>query len=184
LGRNPGDLVALVAQICPTGTLETKQPFSIVVRERFVNWSNEMALLKAISHPCIPVRRLLELAETWPGSLPNKAPASIRCRTAKQLRSDELDKLAEGYQSGATVYQLAKRFGIHRATVGSHLRARGIDTTPSGLRPEDVPAAAELYRDGWSLQRIGEKFGTSDSTVRARLLDVGVRMREAHERMG
>jgi DNA-binding transcriptional ArsR family regulator len=142
-----------------------------------------VALLKAISHPTVPVRRLLELAQTWPESLPDDVPAPVKCRTAKQLRLDELDRLVQGYQSGATVYELAKRFGIHRATVGSHLRARGIDTTPSGLRPEDIPVTAELYRAGWSLQRIAERFDTTDMTVRARLLEVGVRMRGAHERV-
>jgi hypothetical protein len=40
-----------------------------------------------------------------------------------------------------------------------------------------------LYRAGWSLQRIAERFDTTDMTVRARLLEVGVRMRGAHERV-
>jgi hypothetical protein len=43
------------------------------------------------------------------------------------------------------VSELAKRLGIHRSTIGKHLRARGIDTTPPGLQPDDVPAALELY---------------------------------------
>jgi hypothetical protein len=142
-----------------------------------------VALLKAISHPSAPVRRVLELAQTWPESLPDEVPVPVKCRTAKQLRPDELDQLVEDYQSGATVFELAKRFSIHRATVGTHLRARSIDTTPPGLRPDDIPVAAELYREGWSLQRIAERFGTTDMTVRARLLEVGVRIRGAHERV-
>jgi len=58
-----------------------------------------------------------------------------------------------------------------------HLAARGINTKPPGLHPADVPVAADLYRAGWSLVRIAEKFGTSGTTMRARLLEVGVRIR-------
>ncbi len=73
-----------------------------------------------------------------------------------------------GYLAGATVFELAAQFGIHRSTVGQHLRSRGIDTTPPGLRPDDVPIAAELYREGWSLlQRISKRFGATDEPKEA-----------------
>jgi hypothetical protein len=101
----------------------------------------------------------------------------------RQLRPAEVDQLVSAFGAGSTVKALAAQFGIHRVTVGQHLRARGIDTKPPGLAPDDVPAAATLYRAGWSLARIGEKFGTTDDTVRAYLLKVGVRMRAPHERM-
>jgi hypothetical protein len=58
----------------------------------------------------------------------------------------------------------------------------GIDTKPRGLAADDVPAAATLYQAGWSLARIGEKFGITDDTVRARLLEVGIAMRDPHGR--
>jgi transposase-like protein len=99
----------------------------------------------------------------------------------RQLRSYELDELEVAYQAGATVYQLAERFGINRVTVGKHLRRRGVDTTPPGLHPDSVPRAAELYRQGWSLARIGQEFGTTASTVRSRLIETGVRMRAPWE---
>jgi DNA-binding CsgD family transcriptional regulator len=100
----------------------------------------------------------------------------------RQLRPAEVDDLVETYQAGATVFDLAARFGIDRRTVGQHLRRRGIETTPPGLHPDDVPAAFELYESGWSLQRIAEKFGTSANTVRARLLEADVLMRDAQGR--
>ncbi|MCA1604115.1 MAG: hypothetical protein LC775_01195 [Acidobacteria bacterium] len=89
----------------------------------------------------------------------------------------DLDHLVAAYHDGATVYDLARQFGIHRTTVGKHLRARGVYTTPLALVPGDVPVAADLYRHGWSLARIAEKYGTTAGTVRTRLLEVGVRMR-------
>jgi hypothetical protein len=125
---------------------------------------------------------LLELARTWPESLPDKVPAPVKYRTLKQLRPSEVNLLVDGYQSGATVYELAKRFGVHRATVGVYLRAQGIDTTPPAICPEDVPTIVGLYQAGWSLRRIGKKFGVSDGAVQTRLVDAGVRVRGAHER--
>ena len=125
-----------------------------------------MALFKATAHPCIPVRRLLELARSWPQSLPNTVPAPVKYRTLKQLRPSEVSLLVDGYQSGATVYELAKQFGIHRATVGVYLRARGIDTTPPAIRPEDVSTVVDLYQTGWSLRRVGRSSASATGRYR------------------
>lgn len=103
--------------------------------------------------------------------------------TARQLEPDQVQELIEGYQAGATVYNLAKQFHIDRRTVGKHLRAQGVDTKPPGLHPDDVPTAAELYRSGWSLVRIANKFETNASTVWKRLREAGVAMRKPHERV-
>lgn len=88
----------------------------------------------------------------------------------------------EGYGTGATVYTLAAKFGVSRATIGKHLRARGIDTKPPGLHPDDVPTAAQLYEGGWPLARIAVKLNTTANTVRARLSEIGVSMRDAQGR--
>lgn len=103
-------------------------------------------------------------------------------RIAKQLTSDELEALVAAYQAGSTVYELGAQFGINRETVGKHLRACGVDTTPPGLRPEDVPTAARLYGTGQSLAIIAERFGTTANTVRNRLMEIGVVMRKPWER--
>lgn len=141
-----------------------------------------MGVVEALSHANLPVRRLLEIAVNWPDGLPGEVRTTSTYRTMGQIRPSEVDELVEAYEAGATVYDLAARFGIHRATVGQHLQTRGIDTQPPGLHPDDVPAAADLYRSGWSLVRIAEKFGTSGNTVRRRLLEVGIRMRDPHGR--
>lgn len=138
-------------------------------------------LFGALSHPPREAQRLLDLGQDWPSS-PKPAetapPALLRpTRTARQLAAPDLGRLVSTYRDGATVYELARQFGIHRTTVGKHLRARGVDTTPPGLAPGDVPTAAELYRHGWSLARIAERYDTTANTVRTRLLEVDVRMR-------
>jgi Recombinase/Recombinase zinc beta ribbon domain/Helix-turn-helix domain of resolvase len=137
-----------------------------------------VGVVEALAHPSQPVRRLLDLAKTWPDGLQGDGAAPTACRTARQLRPIEIDELVTRYTAGATVYDLADRFSISRATVGQYLRGCGVDTKPPGLHPDDVPAAAKLYEGGWSLARIAGKFDTSPNTVRARLLETGVRMRD------
>ena len=80
------------------------------------------------------------------------------------------------------MFELARKFGIHRSTIGRHLRARGVDTRPDALGPEDVLRAAELYRSGWSLMRIARRYEVAGDTARRRLLEAGVQMRGPHER--
>jgi site-specific DNA recombinase len=141
-----------------------------------------VALIEALSHPCYQVKRLLELALTWEYADTDELPAGTKCRTARQLRQDELDHVVAGYHAGKTVYQLATKFGIDRRTVGRLLRKRGVDTTPPGLQPDEVLAAIDLYRTGWSLARIGNKYGIADTTVRVYLMKAGVTMRRPRGR--
>jgi hypothetical protein len=118
---------------------------------------------------------LLDLAQSWPESLPDTVPAPVKYRTMKQLRPSEVSRLVDGYQSGATIFELAGQFGIHRATVGIYLRARGVDTTPPALRPEDVPTVVEPYQTGWwSLQRIGGGPASEPERTLSRFWEVRV----------
>jgi hypothetical protein len=124
-----------------------------------------VGVTEALSHPSYRVKRLLEQALNWADAEPVNVRETTKCRTARQLRSVELDELVKGYRAGKTGYQLGAQFGIDRRTVGKHLRARGVDTTPAGLHPDDVLTAAALYRSGWSLAQVGEKFGTAATTA-------------------
>lgn len=142
-----------------------------------------VGVTEALSRPSPQTKGLLALAKTWRASSTCDLPHLSPQRTARQLRPTEVDKLVAAYQAGLGMRELAVRFSISRSTVGQHLRARGVDTQPPGLHPDDIPAAVQLYRTGWSLARIADKFGTTDMTVRARLLEVGVRMRDPHERL-
>jgi hypothetical protein len=141
-----------------------------------------VGLVGALSRPNRQVKRLWEISRNWTKYVPNWTFRPNPYRTMRRLQSSELDELEAAYRAGATTRQLADQFGIHRTTIGQHLRVRGIDTQPPGLKSDDVPTAAALYRAGWSLARLGDKFGTTDDTVRAHLLKAGVRMRGPHER--
>lgn len=117
------------------------------------------------------------MAATWPDSLTGAAPPEIRYRTARQLRPAEVDKLVEAFKAGTSVRKLAGTFGVHRSTIGHHLRERGLDTQPYALRPEDVQTAADLYRAGWTLPQVAEHYGIGNETARARIVAEGVTMR-------
>jgi transposase len=52
------------------------------------------------------------------------------------------------YLAGATVYELARRFGIHRVTVSTHLQRQGITIRRQGLDTEGIAKGrpAEVVR--------------------------------------
>jgi hypothetical protein len=140
-------------------------------------------LAGTLSHRSREVRRHLALASSWSEQPAQPAGTALaRVRTFRRLCEREIDDLVLKYRGGATIYELARQFGVHRVTVGKHLRSRGIETLSPGLPATDVPRAEALYRQGWSLARVAERYGTSARTVRARLLGAGVVMRDTHGR--
>jgi transposase len=102
---------------------------------------------------------------------------------AADPKPHEVDELVAAYQAGSSVYQLAKQYGIHRGTVGKHLRSCGIDTTAPALTDEQAREASQLYADGWSCKKIAKHFGVCAETVRERLHEADVPMRGPHERV-
>ncbi len=64
-----------------------------------------------------------------------------RIETAQTfLTASEIDSLVGDYLAGATVQELAQKYGIHRATVFAHLRRRNTPRRVPGL---DVDEKAE-----------------------------------------
>ena len=100
----------------------------------------------------------------------------------RRLAPDEMTALAEEYQAGATVYELAERFGINRKTVALHLHRQGVEMRRQGLDDEQIADAARLYERGWSLARIADQYGVWSRTVYLALLAHGVQMRDTHGR--
>jgi DNA-directed RNA polymerase specialized sigma24 family protein len=140
--------------------------------------------VEALSHHSTPVQRLLDLAKTWPDT-PNDAgrvPPSQPFKTLRKLKPAEIDELVAAYRAGSSVYQLAEKYGIHRITIGKHLRSRGIDTTAPALSEEQTREAVQLYIASWSCKKIAKHFGVGAETVRERLRQAGVVMRGPHER--
>jgi DNA-directed RNA polymerase specialized sigma24 family protein len=72
---------------------------------------------------------------SWTKHLRSLADLSLgdRPRTVRRLRrrvaslsAAQIASLVDGYWSGATVYELADRFKIHRTTVSQHLRRQQV----------------------------------------------------------
>lgn len=100
----------------------------------------------------------------------------------KQLEADQAQELIAGYQDGATVYELGKRFGIERRTVSKILHRHGVEMRRRGLTSAQVDRAIWLYEAGWSLARIGENLSVHPTTVLRRLRGRGARMRDTSGR--
>ena len=86
------------------------------------------------------------------------------------------------YSEGKATKELARRFGIHRATVTVVLQRLGVELQQKGLSDEQATEARRLYPEGWSLARLAERYDVTDMTVRRYLLLAGIVMRSPHER--
>jgi DNA-binding CsgD family transcriptional regulator len=139
--------------------------------------------IEALTRPTYQTKRLLDLAQAWPDApVPSKLRSSSP-RTARQLCPTEVDELVTAYQAGATVYDLATRFEVHRNTIAGHLRTRGINTRPPALTTEQAQEAANLYRSGQSLAKVAAKYDISPHGVSNYLRAAGVRLRGRHEHL-
>jgi DNA-directed RNA polymerase specialized sigma24 family protein len=98
-----------------------------------------------------------------------------RRRPAVVALSDaDVEALVEAYRAGATVYELATRFKIHRTTVSQHLHRQGVTLRRVGLDDKQCQQAVRLYCDGNSLARIGARLGVGAGTVHQALRARGV----------
>jgi DNA-directed RNA polymerase specialized sigma24 family protein len=128
----------------------------------------------------LPNLTLAEVDVTKPR--PAVAPV-ITHQRQRHFSAAELERLADRFLAGATVYELAAEFACNRQRVARLLRREGIRLRLDGRTPEQIDEAAHLYKTGLSLQRIADRFGSTARTVRSRLLKRGVVMRDTHGRV-
>ena len=94
------------------------------------------------------------------------------------LRAEQIDELVARYRDGATLVQLASRFGIHRRTVAEHLTRREVPIRRGRFDPSRIHEAADLYGSGLTLVEVGLKVGAGPQAVRRALAEHGVPIRE------
>jgi hypothetical protein len=116
---------------------------------------------------------------TTPAPPPADRPKPAR---ARQLDTNQIHALIQGYTAGATIYELGERFGVDRRTVSAILHRHGVDTRRRGLSPDQVDDAIRRYNSGWSLARIGEHLSVDPATVLNRLRERGIPTRDTHGR--
>jgi hypothetical protein len=138
--------------------------------------SYEVEVLGRYSNLCDQGERLRELLEMTPKGPSEPIPRTIR-QTQRRLRGPEIDELVAGYQAGATVYELAERFRMHRVTVSATLKRKGIALRAQPLSPTQVADATQFYHEGLSLLKVGERVGCGAECVRQALMKQGVEIR-------
>jgi lambda repressor-like predicted transcriptional regulator len=93
------------------------------------------------------------------------------------LRAEQVDDLVARYRDGATLVQLASRFGIHRRTVAEHLTRREVPIRRTGIDSSRFNEVADLYDSGLTLAEVGLKVGAGPDAVRRALVEHGVPIR-------
>jgi len=93
------------------------------------------------------------------------------------LTASEVDHLVDDYRSGASVNELAERYGVHRATVSAHLTRRGANRRTPGLGVEEAAEAVKLYLGGLSMRAIARAMGVDRKMVRTTLVRADVEIR-------
>lgn len=131
-------------------------------------------------------RQLNDLIEVARASTPTARPnRRIPKKAVPRLAPDRVEKLIALYTQGDSIYQLARRFSIHRGTVKDHLYRAGVEIRPgaqSKLSESDKNEITKLYEKGLSIHKIALQFGVTDNPVHRALKERGVKMRDAHGR--
>ena len=97
----------------------------------------------------------------------------------RRLSPTEVAAIADKYQNGRSLSQLAQEFGVHRRTVAGHLERLGIARRMNQpkLPPTDIERAASQYQTGVSLATVGKNLNVDASTVQRALKRSGVAIR-------
>lgn len=100
---------------------------------------------------------------------------------AKWLNDTEMARLVAHYRAGASVYELAVEFGVHRTIISQRLKGAGVQMRRQPLTTDQVETAAALYATGMSLAEVGSQLGVHASTVHQALRLRGTLMRKPWE---
>lgn len=90
------------------------------------------------------------------------------------LTAAEVDRLVDDYLTGATVNELADRYGVHRATVSAHLTRRHVGRRRLGLGVDEAAEAVRLHLGGTSMRAIARTMGVDRKAIRVVLVQAGI----------
>ncbi|MFT3862339.1 hypothetical protein [Micropruina sp.] len=90
------------------------------------------------------------------------------------LTASEVDRLVDDYRSGASVNELAERYGVHRATVSAHLTRRRVARRRPGLGVEEAAEAVKLRLGGVAMRAIARSMSVDREAVRTALVEADV----------
>ena len=107
----------------------------------------------------------------------------LRIRQKQKTLSDmEVQTVCKRYQSGDSVYKLAKDIECHRSTISAVLKRNGIEVTHlASKKPELVRKVIELYSEMKTPREVGAIVGINEGTVRSILHDNSIYIRKSWE---
>lgn len=106
-----------------------------------------------------------------------------RIRQKQKVLSDiEIQTVCKRYQSGDSVYKLAKDFECHRSTISAVLKRNGVEVTHlASKKPELVKKVIDLYSEMKTPKEVGAIVGITGDTVRVILKENGIHIRKSWE---
>lgn len=106
-----------------------------------------------------------------------------RIRQKQKTLSDmEVQTVCKRYQSGDSVYKLAKDFECHRSTISAVLKRNGVEVShKASTKPELVRKVIALYSEMKTPKEVGAIVGLDCGTVRQVLKENGIYIRKSWE---
>jgi len=106
------------------------------------------------------------------------AITEYRRRPQRKLSLEQQAELVAAYKTGATTYDLAEQFSLHRTTVSKLIAAAGHKVRGTGLLPHEIPDVVHRYQAGESMTSLARVFDVSKANVKKHLLEAGTRLRD------
>jgi lambda repressor-like predicted transcriptional regulator len=136
-----------------------------------------VALLQRYSNLSYQAERLRALLEIVPAGS-QTVNTRLQKQTSRQLRAGETAELARAYESGASLKELASRYGIHKHTVSNILERQGVPRRYLRLTGNALNEAVKVYEAGSSLSELSRELGLPVTTIRLALMRAGVTLRK------
>ena len=94
-----------------------------------------------------------------------RATVSVSRRINRYLRPELAEEMAELYQAGCTVKEIAQQFGFHRQTVSRHLKRAGLRLRTDIADESFRQRVRQAYAAVGTIKGTARQLGVSRSTV-------------------
>lgn len=148
-----------------------------------LSWANVVNSTTPVDLSALLSNLSPEVVNLWKQPIPitplGPSQPARKLQQQRRLPADIVQQLVFRYQSGSTVVQLAKQFGINRETALEHLKRAGIARRPHirKLTDEQVEEAERLYATGLSLKSLAKHFEVNETTIRSEFTRAGIQVR-------
>ena len=119
------------------------------------------------SNTAFLAKRLEQLLAQLP---PRREPATKRQEplpdTLPRLSRVRAAALVADYEAGATVYQLAEQYGVHRQTVSRILKRSGVTLRHRTLTADQIAEVRSAHEAGEPIYTIATRLGVQPNTIR------------------